>query len=59
MAAKRQINQVHAGAILSYVSMALSTAISLIYTPIMIQRLGDSEFGLYQSVLPIVSYLNL
>ena len=57
--AKREINQIHAGAILSYVSMALSTVISLVYTPIMIQRLGDSEFGLYQSVLPIISYLNL
>ncbi len=57
--AKREINQVRVGAILSYVSMFLSTAISLVYTPIMIQRLGESEFGVYQSVLPIVSYLNL
>ena len=39
--------------------MGLSTVISLVYTPIMIQRLGDSEFGVYQTVLPIISYLNL
>lgn len=59
MAAKRQINQIRVGAILSYVSMGLSTAISLVYTPVMIQRLGDSEYGIYQAVLPIISYLNL
>ena len=25
----------------------------------MLQQLGDSEFGVYQAVLPIISYLNL
>ena len=54
-----QVNQVRAGAALSYVSMALSTVISLVYTPIMLRQLGDSEFGVYQAVLPIISYLNL
>ena len=54
-----KINQLKAGALLSYVSMGLSTVISLIYTPVMLQRLGDSEFGVYQTVLPIISYLNL
>ena len=54
-----QVNQIRAGAALSYVSMALSTIISLVYTPIMLRQLGDSEFGVYQAVLPIISYLNL
>lgn len=54
-----RVNQIKVGAILSYLSMGLSTIISLVYTPIMIQRLGDSEFGVYQTVLPIISYLNL
>lgn len=54
-----KVNQIRAGAALSYVSMALSTIISLVYTPIMLDRLGDSEFGVYQAVLPIISYLNL
>lgn len=52
-------NQIRAGAMLSYVSMGLSTLISLVYTPIMLQRLGTSEYGVYQAVLPIISYLNL
>ena len=47
-----KINQIKAGAMLSYVSMCLSTIISLVYTPIMLQRLGESEFGVYQAVLP-------
>jgi len=50
-----QVNQIRAGAALSYVSMALSTVISLVYTPIMLRQLGDSEFGVYQAVLPIIS----
>ena len=54
-----QDRQIKIGAVLSYLSMGLSTVISLVYTPIMIQRLGDSEFGVYQTVLPIISYLNL
>ena len=40
-----KVNQIKAGAILSYLSMGLSTIISLVYTPIMLQRLGESEFG--------------
>ncbi len=54
-----KVNQVRAGAILSYVSMGLSTVISLVYTPVMIQRLGTSEYGVYNLVLPIISYLQL
>ena len=54
-----KINQIKVGAVLSYLSMGLSTVISLVYTPIMIARLGDSEYGVYNLVLPIISYLNL
>ena len=42
-----QVNQVRLGAVLSYVSMGLSTLISLIYTPIMLDRLGETEYGVY------------
>lgn len=54
-----KVDQIKAGALLSYLSMGLSTVISLVYTPIMLERLGSSEFGVYQAVLPIISYLNL
>ena len=54
-----KLNQVKVGAVLSYVSLILGTIVSLIYTPIMLNRLGDSEYGVYNLVLPVVSYLNL
>ncbi|MBQ0038761.1 MAG: lipopolysaccharide biosynthesis protein [Clostridiales bacterium] len=52
-------NQVRIGAVLSYISLAMSTVISLVYTPVMIERLGHSEYGVYQMVLPIISYLQM
>lgn len=54
-----KINQIKAGSLLSYLSLILGTVVSLVYTPIMIERLGQSEYGVYSIVLPMVSYLNL
>ena len=52
-------NQLKAGAVLSYVSMGLGYIISIIYTPIMLRLLGQSEYGLYNLVASVVSYLGL
>ena len=54
-----KINQLKAGVLLSYISMGASTIISIIYTPIMLRLLGQSEYGLYQLVFSVVSYLGL
>ena len=54
-----KINQLKAGAILSYVSMGLGYIISIIYTPIMLRLLGQSQYGLYNLVSSVVSYLGL
>lgn len=54
-----KVNQLKAGVILSYISMGVSTIISIIYTPIMLRLLGQSEYGLYQLVFSVVSYLGL
>ena len=54
-----KVNQLKFGAVLSYASLAIGVVVSLVYTPIMLQRLGTQEFGVYNLVLPIVSYLNL
>lgn len=54
-----KINQLKAGVMLSYISMGVSTIISIIYTPIMLRLLGQSEYGLYQLVFSVVSYLGL
>lgn len=54
-----KINQLKIGAMLSYISMGLGFIISIAYTPIMIRLLGQSEFGLYNLVASVVSYLGL
>lgn len=55
----KKLNQIKLGSILSYMSLILGTIVSIIYTPIMTERLGQSEYGVYSLVLPMVSYLNL
>jgi len=52
-----KINQLKVGAILSYISMAIGYIIALVYTPIMLRLLGQSEFGIYSLSSSIVSYL--
>ena len=52
-------NQLKAGVVLSYISTAASIVIQLVYMPVMIRLLGQSEYGLYSLVSGIVSYLSL
>lgn len=52
-------NQRKTGAILSYVSIILSTLIQLLYTPLLIKMLGQSEYGLYSLVSSIIGYLTV
>ena len=51
--------QVKIGAVLSYVILFVSNAISLIYTPFLIRFLGQSEYGLYSIMSNFIAYLNL
>ena len=41
------MDQKKAGVLLSYGQTVLSTLISLVYTPVMLRLLGQSEYGLY------------
>lgn len=52
-------DQIKIGIILSYLSQLIQILTGLIYTPIMLHLLGQSEYGLYQLVYSTVSYLNL
>lgn len=54
-----KINQRKAGVILSYAGEIVKILVNLIYTPIMLRLLGQSEYGLYQLVYSVVSYLSL
>ena len=47
------------GAILSYVSIIVTTLIQLVYTPFLIRKLGQSEYGLYSLVNSIIGYLTV
>lgn len=54
-----KINQRKAGVILSYLGEIVKILVNLAYTPIMLRLLGQSEYGLYQLVYSVVSYLSL
>ena len=47
------------GVLLSYVDMGMNMVIQLVYTPVMIRLLGQSEYGLYTLAGSVVSYLSL
>ncbi|MDD6484110.1 MAG: oligosaccharide flippase family protein [Clostridiales bacterium] len=54
-----KINQLKAGVILSYATQLVQVLSGLLYTPVMIRLLGQSEYGLYQLVHSVVAYLGL
>lgn len=47
------------GAFLSYASIIASTIVQLIYTPFLIKKLGQSEYGLYSLVSSVIGYLTV
>lgn len=47
------------GAILSYVSIIVSTLVQLLYTPFLTGMLGQSEYGLYSLIASIIGYLTV
>lgn len=52
-------NQRKIGVVLSYLSIIISTLIQIIYTPLLIRYLGDSEYGLFSLVSSIIGYLTI
>ena len=52
-------NERKTGAVLSYVSIILSTLVQLLYTPLLTRMLGQSEYGLYSLVSSIIGYLTV
>lgn len=51
--------QIKMGVFLSYLTLALSNIIALVYTPFMLRMMGQSEYGLYSLVASIVAYLTI
>ena len=56
---KRQVNQLKAGVVISYINLFASSIIPLLYTPIMLSLLGQAEYGLYSLSSSVISYLTL
>lgn len=52
-------NQLRAGVVLSYLSIAVGILISVIYTPAMLRLLGQNEYGIYSLASSVTSYLSL
>ena len=53
------MNQRKAGTLLTYANIFISNTISLLYTPYMLQMMGQSEYGLYGTasrLFPIFLY---
>ena len=53
------MNQRKVGSLISYVQMFLGVIISLFYTPYMIKILGQSEYGLYNTVASTISMMSV
>jgi O-antigen/teichoic acid export membrane protein len=53
------MNQLKAGAILNYINIAVNIILGLLYTPYMLDMLGQNEYGLYSLVASVISYLTL
>jgi len=52
-------DEIRSGAALSYVIIALNTVFGLIYTPFMLRKLGQSEYGLYMLIGSLVGYISI
>ena len=56
---QKMISERKAGVLISYAGQAVKIMVGLFYTPVMLRHLGQSEYGLYQLVYSVVSYLSL
>ncbi len=55
----KEKEQIKSGVILSYVYLLLSVVIGLVYSPIMLEQMGQSEYGLYTIAKSVMSYLSI
>lgn len=52
MASKRRV-----GALISYIHMAVQVVVQLVYVPLLLNSIGQDEYGLYQLIGSIMSYV--
>lgn len=56
---KQERSQLKVGIVLSYINVIIGNLVPLIYTPIMLSLLGQSEYGLYKLASSVSSYMSL
>lgn len=54
-----KVNQLRAGAVLSYIALVVNAVTTFIYTPIILSFLTTSEYGIYQLIGSIIAYLGV
>lgn len=54
---KTNEKEIYLGVVLTYVTTFVSLGMSLVFTPIIIRLLGQSEYGLYETMGSFVAYL--
>ena len=52
-------DQKRAGTLLAYVQLAINVVVGVVYTPIMLHYLGDSEYGVYSVATAVISFLTM
>lgn len=55
----RKVNQLKLGTLLSYAQIVTNVLIGILYTPVMLRILGQSEYGLYNTVSSTISLLSV
>ena len=53
------MSQKKLGAALSYIQIIVTIMVNLLYTPIMLRMLGQSEYGIYSLSSSVIGYLTL
>ena len=53
----RIIDQKKAGVLLTYLTMGLRVLIGLVFTPFMLTKVGDSQYGIYSLSLSLISFI--
>ena len=53
------VNQKKAGVIITYLTMGLRVLIGFAYTPFMLAKVGDSQYGVYTLSLSLISFISL
>lgn len=52
-------SEIKLGAILGYFNIITNMLVTLLYTPLMLKLMGQSEYGLYSLVVSVITYLSI